>query len=524
MPNQTPLRLTAMTFSQSPSSVSTIVAWSSTPALLCAKSRRPKASTVRATTASQSAATVTSPATKTAWPPSCSMRCTVSSASSWRTGRSVTSTPAAPSRARASAVARPMPPAKPVTSPALPSTRPGICPPSRCSGRDRPRVLDVAAHLLHQRLDRFEALLPPQALEELHPQRRAVEVAVEVHEEGLDELAAAGDEHRAHADVRGGDVHGAVGGPRAAGVDAVAGDDVAIDGDEVGRREAQRAPALVAVGDLAGDREGSAQQLVGVLDRAAEHQPADVAGRHHLAVDLEQVHDACLEAAIAAQQLLAAGRLVAEAEVLPHADVLGVQRADEDVVDEALRAAPGELAVEGDDDQLLHPELLNELDLALERGQQARRASRGHHRRGMRLEGDHGVGVADDLAVAEMDPVEGAHRDAARARLDVGEMGDLHPRNPTTGFSRPSSRGSAMATGPSASATRTCSTSASASPAGGWVGGTGIVCPWPARHAASASTSTRGRKASACSSGSTRSGSASCTSKGPIRVRRSSSQ
>src|SRR3954465_10707133 len=98
-----------------------------------------------------------------------------------------------------------MPPAEPVTSPALPSTRPGICPPSRCSGRDRPRVLDVAAPPRRQRLGRCEALLPPQALEELHPQRRAVEVAVEVHEEGLDELAAAGDETGGHPDIRGGD-------------------------------------------------------------------------------------------------------------------------------------------------------------------------------------------------------------------------------------------------------------------------------------------------------------------------------
>ena len=190
-----------------------------------------------------------------------------------------------------------------------------------------------------------------------------------------------GDEHRAHADVGGRHVHGAVGRARAAGVDAVAGDDVAVDGDEVGRREAQRAPALVAVGDLAGDGEGGAEQLVGVLDRAAEHEPADVAGGHDLAVDLEQVDHARLEARVGAQQLLVAGRLVAEAEVLPHADVLGLQRPDEDVVDEALRAARGELLVERDDDELLHAELADELGLALERGQQARRAARRDDRR-----------------------------------------------------------------------------------------------------------------------------------------------
>ena len=46
----------------------------------------------------------------------------------------------------------------------------------------------------------------------------------------------------------------------------------------------------------------------------------------------------------------------------------------------------------------------------------------------------------------------------------------------------------------------------------------------PARRAASASRTTRGRKLSARSSGSTRAGSASATSNGPTRVRRSSSQ
>ena len=103
------------------------------------------------------------------------------------------------------------------------------------------------------------------------------------------------------------------------------------------------------------------------------------------------------------------------------------------------------------------PELADELGLALERGQQARRAARGDDRRGVRLEGDDGVGAADDLAVAEVDAVEGADGDPARTGLDLGERRHLHPRNPTTGFSRPSSRGSAIATGPSASASRTCS-------------------------------------------------------------------
>ena len=62
-------------------------------------------------------------------------------------------------------------------------------------------------------------------------------------------------------------------------------------------------------------------------------------------------------------------------------------------------------------------ELADELGLALERRQQARRAARRDDRRGVRLEGDDGVGAADDLAVAEVDAVEGADGDAPRARL-----------------------------------------------------------------------------------------------------------
>src|SRR5919108_3120771 len=76
---------------------------------------------------------------------------------------------------------------------------------------DRPGLADVAAHLLDERVDRVEALLAAQPLEELQAQRLVVEVAVEVEQERLDELAAAGDEHGPHAHVRGRRVDAAVG-------------------------------------------------------------------------------------------------------------------------------------------------------------------------------------------------------------------------------------------------------------------------------------------------------------------------
>ena len=248
--------------------------------------------------------------------------------------------------------------------------------------------------------------------------------------------------------------------PRDRRVDAVAGRHERRVGHDVRRRVAELAAALVAVRDLAGERERLAEQVPGVLDRAAQHEPADVARRDDLAVDLEQLDDPRLEAPVGAQQLGVALRLVAEAEVLADRDVRRAERADEHVVDELLRAARGELAVERDDDELLDAERRDELRLALQVGEQARRGARLHDGGRMRLERQDGVGARDDLAVAEVHAVERPDRDAPRARLDVGQARDLHARKPTTGFSAPS-RGSATAIGPSAS---TSSTAAAPSP------------------------------------------------------------
>src|SRR3954463_10108710 len=152
------------------------------------------------------------------------------------------------------------------------------------SSRDRPSLVDVAAHLVDERFDRVEALLTAQPLEELEAQRLAVEVAVEVEQERLDELAPARDEHGPYADVRRRRVDAPRRDRRAARVHAVPRRHVPVLRQEVRRREAELAPALVAVHDLAGDRERRAEQLVGVLDSAAEHEPADVARRDDLPV------------------------------------------------------------------------------------------------------------------------------------------------------------------------------------------------------------------------------------------------
>ena len=57
----------------------------------------------------------------------------------------------------------------------------------RPSSGDPARLVDVAVHLLDQRLDAVEAPLAAQALEEVEPQLAAVEVAVEVEQVRLDE-------------------------------------------------------------------------------------------------------------------------------------------------------------------------------------------------------------------------------------------------------------------------------------------------------------------------------------------------
>jgi hypothetical protein len=245
------------------------------------------------------------------------------------------------------------------------------------------------------------------------------------------------------------------------------------------------------VGDLADDREGSAEQLVGVLDGAAQHEPADVAGGHDLAVDLEQVDDARLEARVGAQQLLVAGRLVAEAEVLPHADVLGLQRPTR-TSSMKLCALRRRTPRRRDDDELLDAELARQLGPCARAWSAGAARRPGDDGRGVRLEGDDGVGAADDLAVAEVDAVEGADGDPARRGSHLGS-GSPSSAEPYDGLQQAVLAG--LGDGHRAVGVGQQDVLApSASPA--------IACPWPARHAASASTSTRGRKASACSSGS----------------------
>src|SRR5262245_7503218 len=109
-------------------------------ALFAAQCRAPKASTVARTIASTCASSATSARTQIARPPAASTSRTVSSPPAASTSATVT---AAPSRAKPSAVARPMPAPPPVTSATLPSRSP-TPPPRAPAAYHRPPLLPAA--------------------------------------------------------------------------------------------------------------------------------------------------------------------------------------------------------------------------------------------------------------------------------------------------------------------------------------------------------------------------------------------
>src|SRR5437588_4005628 len=95
----------------------------------------------------------------------------------------------------------PSPWPKRATSSCLRSAVTVIRPDRSKSGADLPGPLDVASDLRHQLLHRGEEPLAAQALDEVDAQLRAVQVALEVDQVGLDQHPAAGLELRAPAGV-----------------------------------------------------------------------------------------------------------------------------------------------------------------------------------------------------------------------------------------------------------------------------------------------------------------------------------
>src|SRR5262249_25457772 len=112
-------------------------------------------------------------------------------------------------------------------------------------------ALNVAVHLCDQVRRGAEAPLSAQALEELKAQAAAVEVALKVDDERLDQLTPARLEGGTHAYA-----HGREAAVAEACIDAVAGAHQRLVGDQVRRRETELAPAFIAVHHLALELEG----------------------------------------------------------------------------------------------------------------------------------------------------------------------------------------------------------------------------------------------------------------------------
>ena len=83
--------------------------------------------------------------------------------------------------------------------------------------------------------------------------------------------------------------------------------------------------------------------------------------------------------------------------------------------------ARGELPVEGNDHELLDPQRGDQVALDGKGVEQLRRGLGMDDPERMGVEGEDRVGAADDLAVAEVDTVEGADGDPPRPWLGVGE-------------------------------------------------------------------------------------------------------
>jgi hypothetical protein len=193
--------------------------------------------------------------------------------------------------------------------------------------------------------------------------------------------------------------------------------------------------AAVPLDHLAVEQERATQERGRLAHLAGCEQTPDLARGDGLALGLDERHHACLELVPRTQQLGVAVGAVAEAEVLAYRDLLGPQLPDQHVLDEALGAAGGELAVERDHDQLLDSEPRDQVALDGQRRDQLGQRLGMENGQGMRFERQDGVAALDHLAMAEMNAVEGADRDLARAALSgrqVGEPGQLHSGANTT--------------------------------------------------------------------------------------------
>ena len=197
--------------------------------------------------------------------------------------------------------------------------------------------------------------------------------------------------------------------------------------------------------DLALHQERATEAARGGGHIARCHQGADARAGHGLALELHEGHDAGVELRVGGEHGHVAPGAPSEAEVLPHRHLGRAELLHQDLLDELLGVLGREVVVERDHDQLLDSEAGDQIALGGGRVEQLGQRVRVEHRERMGLEGEHGVGSPDHLTMADVDAVEGPDGHVAGLRLgfrvavQVGQPGDLHVVNTTTGFIRPAS-------------------------------------------------------------------------------------
>src|SRR5829696_3046163 len=302
------------------------------------------------------------------------------------------------------------------------------------SVQQAPRLLHVPAHLLDQVLDAVELLHPADPLDELDAQLDAVDVGVEVEDEGLHgALAALEGRVRADRDRR---RQPAPVQHRPARVDPVGRDrDVPL-GAHVGGGVAQLPAAALAAHDDAVDPVRPAQHLGRLAHLTGVDAGADQRrGQRHVVVPQHRhpLGGKPEPPAKGTQLLQVTGRLVTEAEVLPHHHGGRVQLLHHHDVHELGRAQPAELGAEGQHAQHVDAELRHDVGLAAQFGQHRRVGAGTDHLARVRVEGQHHRRQAalpgalhrppDELLVTAVDAVEDAdgHHAATPPRRCVVE-------------------------------------------------------------------------------------------------------
>ena len=314
-------------------------------------------------------------------------------------------------------------------------------------GREQPAgLVGVGAHLGGQLLDVGEDGLAAEAVGEGDRHPVPVQVAVEVEHVGLDppplgaELGVGADADRR----RPGHTVQAVG--EVAGVDAVGGDGDAVRQVQVGGGHTEHGAAAPVAGDHHPLDGVEAAEGGGRRGHVAGGQLGPDPGRGDdlaaVGVQADGDHLDPPGPAQVGQQVRVAGRLVAEAEVLPHHHRPGAQAAEEHVGGERLRPHLGQLGGEGQHQHDLDAGLAQQLDLAVQRGEQRRLAPGPQDGQGVAVEGDRGRGHApggrlgghpvQQRPVPPVDPVEHPNGDHGRPQPGRDGGNPVVPLPPAT--------------------------------------------------------------------------------------------